>query len=373
MRYYLAWGTAYAFTIASTLLACLYSFMSAVGVAAYGKALILGLVAYGGCHGPMYIVKLKRSVGWWSCGLATVATLVCLVVTLLGGLGTIVGGGADIRAERVKASHDVARDRETLKRLRAERDALPHSRPSAVVSSDITTARASPLYKTSDGCDPEKITGPRAREHCARYRQLEGELAASRVAASLDAEIAATDNRLSNARPTPEDDPQAAALSALTGFTLEFSRAAYAFLASIGCELMGMVAMLAAWTEQRQTIAGATQEQPNPEAVIDFEMPPARPRRLPRPTPIKLAPAPAPIPIPKVFGSVKKWAAAEIASQPNERLEVRALLSKYQVWCQAGGVPAAPLDRFLDEIDAIFEIQPGDGNKVYALNVRLAA
>lgn len=393
MHSLLLWTIAYAFAGASAMLAGTYAVLSATGVYAIAKAIILFLVAFGGCHGPAYTVKLKRSAGWAGASLAALATAACLLVTLWGGLGTISGGGAEIRAGRDKATSDKARDRVALSRLQAERDALPHARPAAAVSAELSTARSSTLYKSTDGCDPERISGPKAREHCRQYRQLEAELAAANAAARLESEARVVSARLDGAAPTPESDPQAAAFSLLTGFSIELSAALYAFAASLALEAMGMVAMMVAWAEKSAAAnAGGERterksaEKPTNASKNVVSPPVIRPKEI---TPIQLqephktaGPAATnivPIRGGAVFGSVRKFFLQRIepATADDERLEMRALLNQYKEWCRQGGTAPASLDRFLDEVEVIcrktgMEITT-EGDKAYVVGVRLSA
>ena len=115
---------AYSIACASATLASLYGFMSASGYYGLAKGLGLCCVAFVGCHGPAWIGKVKREMGWPAAIFGVLATAACLGVTLYGGLGTIASGGADLRAENVKVSGDAARNLANLNRLSAEREAM---------------------------------------------------------------------------------------------------------------------------------------------------------------------------------------------------------------------------------------------------------
>ena len=115
---------AYSIACASAALASLYGFMSASGTYGLAKGIGLCCVAFVGCHGPAWIAKVKRDLGWPAALFGMLATASCLGVTLYGGLGTIASGGADLRAENVKVSGDAARNRAALKRLSTEREAM---------------------------------------------------------------------------------------------------------------------------------------------------------------------------------------------------------------------------------------------------------
>lgn len=372
---------AYAFAVASAILASLYGVLSATGYYAPAKAAVLGLVALGGCHGPAWVADFVARRRWGASALAVVGTIACLLVTLWGGLGTIAGGGAEMRAEREKAVKDEARDRAALSRVQTERDHLPASRPAATVSADLTTARASPLYKTSDECAPEKIVGPKTREHCKAYRQLEGELASAHEAARLDAEIAVVSRRLAMAAPTAEPDPQAAATARLTGWSVEVSAALYALAASLALEIAGMVAMMQAWAEPR------VKATPPLLAVTTPSLPPATlapPRAARRTSPPPRGPTAAQptnvTPLRRsggVYGSVRKFALACLQPAEGERLEMKAVFARYQSWCREGGLPAAEVDTFAREMSVIAEMTgldiQEDGAKLYCVGARLSA
>jgi hypothetical protein len=55
---------AYGIATASATLASLYGFMSASGYYGLAKGIGLCCVAFVGCHGPAWIAKVKREMGW---------------------------------------------------------------------------------------------------------------------------------------------------------------------------------------------------------------------------------------------------------------------------------------------------------------------
>lgn len=354
MRYYLQWGIAYVFAIASAAMASLFGFMSSVGPYALAKALVLCLVAFAGCHGPAWASRLRQAYGIGAAFLGGLAAFACLIVTLWGGLGTMASGGSELRAERVKAAGDAERDRATLARLLTQRQQLPAARPSAAVRPLLLQAKDGTTYKT----------------------KLEAELATAIEAERLDADTKTIGERLNSAPPPLEADPEASAFSQLTGMSVATSAALKALLVSLALEAAAMVAMLVAWAERKAPLVPRETQAEKPEItrqaarfthrVTRKEIAPIQPRQ-----PRILQPSNV-VAIPKVYGSVKKFAAACISPADGERLEVRALLTRYQSWCKEGGMPAADLDRFLDEIERLYAIEP-DGAKVYCLNVRLAA
>ena len=346
MRYYLQWGIAYLFALASAAMASLFGFMSSVGPYAYAKAVVLCLVAFAGCHGPAWASRLRQAYGVGAAFLGGLAAFACLIVTLWGGLGTMASGGEELRAERTKAAADAADDRATLARLLTQRQQLPAARPSATVLPLISTARDGTTYKA----------------------KLEAELATAHAGERLDGDIATVNMRLRSAPPPLAADPEASAFAQLTGISVATSAALKALLVSLALEAAAMVAMLVAWAERKQP-RGVVVSSPEVEDA------PVRASRRPQPPPPRapvLYKTSNVVPIPKVYGSVKKFAAACIAKSDGDRLEVKALLVRYQHWCKEGALPAANLDRFLDDIEQLYEIAV-DGTKAYAVNVRLAA
>lgn len=363
MRYYLQWAIAYLFAAASAAMASLFGFLSSVGPYAFAKAGVLCLVAFAGCHGPAWASRLRQAYGIGAAFLGGLAAFACLIVTLWGGLGTMASGGAELRAERVKAAADAERDRATLARLLVRRQQLA-ARPSAAVR---------PLIAAS-------------KEGTATRTRLEAELATAIEAEKLDAELATVGERLNGAPPPLEADPEASAFSQLTGISVATSAALKALLVSLALEAAAMVAMLVAWAERREQAPAAPREResprsaPNPiEKPIVFraapvrmpkkEITPMQPREMP--APVSAAPSNV-LPIPRVYGSVKKFAAVCVSPVEGERLEVMALLTRYRSWCKEGGMPPADRDRFFDEVEKIFAVEV-EGLKVYCLNVRLAA
>lgn len=369
---------AYAFAIGSAALASLYGFISAEGMMAYAKAGILCLVAFGGCHGPAFVAHLRRAEGWSAAFLASVATAACVFVTLWGGLGTLASGGAQMQADRAKVSSDVSRDKADRERLTGERQVLPAARPAAAVSAGLATSRASSLYKDSEGCDPEKVSGPKTREHCRVFRVLEAELASAKEAARLDGELAEISRRLAKAPSEVAGDPQAVAFSLLTGVPEKLSAALYALCASMALELMGMVAMMVAWSERKAAPRivcekhKPIQPEPKPATVRhDLPAPSTQVAHIANVLPMK-RPEPK-----RKTGNVKQFLLTCAAPAEGERVPMKALLTRYREWCAASELEPLSLGGFMDAIDgacklAGIEIE-AEGSTVYCLDVRLSA
>ncbi len=355
MRYYLQWGIAYAFAVASAASASLFGFLSSVGPYAYMKALALCLVAFAGCHGPAWASRLRQAYGVPAAFLACLAAVACMTVTLWGGLGTMASGGAELRAERVQAADNATRDRVTLARLQDQRRQLAAARPSAAVSAILMTAKDGTLYKS----------------------KLLAELETAKAAERLELEMARVSERLAGAPPPIEADPEANAFAQLTGLSVATAAALKALLVSLALEAAAMVAMLVAFAERKgPPLVAAETGTPALEPIQ-----PTRPRigivREARPAPRTAPPAGPRRPAPAVFGSIKKFVAASVLPADGERIELKALWARYGEWCKAGGLTPADIDRFLDEIERLAATDTmaveNDGQKVYCVNVVLAA
>lgn len=334
------WLMAYAFAVLSAVLASLYGFMSAEGSFAYAKAAILAAASFFGAHGLAWAREFYERRGAGAAGLCYIATTVCFLVTLWGGLGTMSAGSSRVSAERTHVAASAALDRAKLSRLQGERRALT-ARPAATINAELLTMRSQPAYRISNSCDPEHITVGRTREFCDGYRRAEAELARAKDMARLDAEIAATEDRLRTAPPEIVADPQAAAFSALTGLTVEVSGALYALAASIAIELAAAMTMIKAHLGRQ-----APADRPRPVHIAP-ERPTPRPRQEPVERPAIAAQPPQ---SGMVYGSVRKFLEAELVPG-NESIAARAVFTRYREWCAEMRGKPAPLNRFFAALE----------------------
>ena len=158
----------------SAILAALYGYTSA-DTAFYGgiRAASLGAVAVVGTCCPAWASTHWHGRRYGQCAITWVVCLVCLAVTLGGGIGTIAGGADQTTAERAKAARTTKNSEAERKRVTGELSKLPASRPIGMVKADIETARSGRHYKSTNGCEPEQITSKAAREACEAFRKLE--------------------------------------------------------------------------------------------------------------------------------------------------------------------------------------------------------
>jgi hypothetical protein len=348
------WLIAYGLAVVSAVTASLYGFMSAAGVYGVVKGAGLFGVAFIGCHGPAWIVKAKQRVGWLGALFGVLVTAVCVGATLWGGLGTNATGGAALRAERTKATADVADDRAELAKITGERAKLPSFRPAATVEADITAARASRAYKISEGCDPEHITAKMTRQACEAFRKLEGELATAQAAGRLDAAAGTIRARLGKAPAAIEADPQASAFSTLTGIPVATSAALNAFWLSLAFELGAMFAMMLAYSNAVPTpppVVAPLNKPPGPNAAHVEEralVPALPPRRRTRPA-VLIETARAP-------GDVAKFAVAALRPAAGESVAIGTLYEPYRAWCDDHGFRAVSAPQFRELFAALCDL-----------------
>ena len=135
---------AYALAIVSAATASLYGIMSATGVFGYVKGAGLCGIAFLGCHGLAWMQKAYQRIGWIGGLFGAVVTVVCLLATLWGGLGTNASGGAALRAERTKVITSSKDNQAALERLTAERAEMhfAHATQDAVAAARSAVAAA---------------------------------------------------------------------------------------------------------------------------------------------------------------------------------------------------------------------------------------
>jgi hypothetical protein len=307
-------------------------------------------------------------MGWPAALFGTLATAACLGVTLYGGLGTIASGGDTLRAEKVKTSGSVDRDRATLKRLTAEREALAGK----FVATDADAVKAAQqaadtATRTRARECPE--SDPRQRGNNCRMRESEekqqidalalakSNKARTDQAAKLDSEIAKVTDKLDTAPPVVGADPQASTFSQLTGFSVDTSAALYAFLFSIALETAAMFAMMVAYS----TPSTARREEPEADASATIAAPmPSTPRLVSDQ--------------PKA-GSVPEIMANILTPAKRRRVELGEVFGDYAAECQRMGARVLTPEQFTDPAErfcrecGIRTLVVGD--KIFLLDVAL--
>jgi hypothetical protein len=150
---------AYSCLAVSGALAAVYGYTTG-NSEAYGllRAVGWGLVAIvGGCV-PAWFFDQIDARKYGRAFITALAGCVCFAVTIYGSMGGITGSSDKLAAERARAAEATKDDRSELKPIIVERAKLSEFRPIGAVEADLATARSIRGYKTSDGCQLEKIT-----------------------------------------------------------------------------------------------------------------------------------------------------------------------------------------------------------------------
>jgi hypothetical protein len=80
----------------------------------------------------------------------------------------------------------------------------------------------------------------------------------------------------------------------------------------------------------------------------------------------------------KANGSVKSFFRDSVFPADGERVEIKALMRDYRAWCARENLTPLEASAFLDELEQLcrklgIEIEVGDDQRVYCLNVKMAS
>jgi Poxvirus D5 protein-like len=334
----------------SATLAGLYGYMSADTVA-FGtiRAASLCAVAIAGACCPAWASHHWSAGRYGQCAITWLVCVVCLAVTLGGGIGTIAGSADEATAERSKAITTAKDNRAEIERMQHERAKLD-PRPIGTIKAELEAAHAYRAYKATNGCEPAEIATKIAREACGAFRKLEGELASAEEAARLDADLARLRAKDGNGPAMQLANPQAAAISTLLHIPIDDAVALYAFVASLALELAGMAAMMRA-------------DAPSPVVAPIAEH-------------ITLAPSPVAM-LAGPFGNVKRFLLECLPRAKGQRVTLGAVYARYRRWCDDQKSTPLSAQAFAEEFKTISERvalrTKRNGTKIYCLDVTLVA
>ena len=184
MRWAAAYFWAYVFMTTSAVMAAFHAYQQSVGPYAWVTAGQLALASVGGALGLGWASYIRKKNGLVMAAPTVVGALMCIFVTLWGGLGLFAAKSDTASAGRKAEAARNSLDRAKLKRLQDERAKLK-ARPIGQVAADLSNVRATPQYKASEGCEAEKITAAVTRTVCERYNLLEGELSQAKELARI--------------------------------------------------------------------------------------------------------------------------------------------------------------------------------------------
>jgi hypothetical protein len=277
---------------------------------------------------------------WGAAFLATLGFAVCLVVSLAGGIGTIAAGSDKSQASRARASESYSDLRTELEALRSARTSLPAHRPIGTIESEMTAARVDRRWTTSSACGDATATA--SRTFCADYARLQGELAAAKSAAELDAKIDALTVKLETVPAVRAINPQAEVIARLLHLSREDAEAWYAFLFALAVEAAAMsVLLIAETTTHRERATAEVQQTVLPSPV-------ANRTRQEGATPV---------------GRVTEWMAKRaVPADSMIATTLDVLHGDYDVWCRGEGLEQMSVDAFADEFDRLREVPELAGN-----------
>lgn len=339
----LLWVVGYLALAVSVVLAMRFAYASADTLAdASIRAAAAGVAAVVGCHGPAWIWRSVRVREWGVAFLATLGFVLCLAVTLAGGIGTIAAGSDKMQATRARASASYADTRNELEAVRSARSALPAHRPAGTIESDMTAARVDRRWTTSNACADATATA--SRTFCADYARLQGELAAARTAAELDQKIQQLTERLDTTPAMRAVNPQAEVIARLLHLAREDAEAWYALLFALAVEAAGMSVLLIA--------EATTQHQPLPteDRAVHQNVSPASVGQKTRERP-------------PAVGRVVDWMHKRATpTDLTTATTLDMLHTDYATWCGSKGLEAVSIDTFVEEFDRLREVPEVAGN-----------
>jgi hypothetical protein len=341
----LVWIVGYLAVLVSVVLAVRFAYASAdTTVDAVIRAGAAAIAAVVGCHGPAWILRSLRSREWGTAVLAAVGFVICLAVTLAGGIGTIAGGSDKSLAARANASATYADRRTELESLRDKRSRLPASRPAGTIESDMTAARTDRRWTSSGSCADATATA--SRTFCAEYARLEGELAAAKEDAAIDEKIRELTQKLEVAPAVRAANPQAEIIARLLHVSREDAEAWYALLFALAVETAAMSVLLIAESTTRQP--HTREGQVILAASEDTRAAVVQPR------------------VPEILvelGRAVDWMRERaIPADSTTTTNLGALHADYEAWCLRKNYAAISADAFGDEFDCVRGIPELAGN-----------
>jgi hypothetical protein len=188
-------------------------------------------------------------------------------------LSAAIGFAASTRSHTVASNENLIESRKAWEakiiRIEERLDRLGTARPANVIEAEIDGLLRTP---GTEGC--KAINGPVTRKICPEVDRLRRELAASKEAARLEADLVADRRTLSRMpKATSVADPQSSTLSAITGIDEDDVRSTIAvliaFLVELGSALGFTLLILAAGRAkpEQQSMPSGTEKAPLPSST----------------------------------------------------------------------------------------------------------
>lgn len=345
MQRSLVWFVGYLAIAVSVVLAVRFAYASAdTTVDGLIRASAAAVAAVVGCHGPAWIYRSVRLREWSGAVVASLGFVICLAVTLAGGIGTIAAGSDKSLAARANASATYAMWRAELESLRERRSGLPGSRPAGTIESDMTAARTDRRWSSSSSCMDATATASRA--FCADYARLQGELATAKESAELDEKIRILTQKLETAPAVRAANPQADVIARLLHVAPEDAEAWYALLFALAVEVAAMSVLLIAETTTHHHRSIKNEKS---AVVTTVSAAPVERGR------VRESGADG--------GRVLDWMRERaIPDEGRTPTALEALHADYEVWCVGKDLQAMTVEAFADAFDDLREIPELAGN-----------
>ncbi len=291
-------------------------------------------------------------------------------------VGFLAGVRDAVVADRLNASDDVqgikarlAQDQQRLRGLGAYRDAGVIEAEIAATLAQVSVIPAGSGSRTSSlrPCEPP---APTSSTECQSVLRLRTELAGSRSAEKLKAEIEQTERRRDWTARTSGADPQVEILARLTGLAPDFVQ--HALVVAIAA-MVEIGAGLGAWL----VLGGRSAARPSAHAKIAQEGQggtspaprgsgsPARKRHSTtsaRPSAARSAPAAPSGNVVPIRGQVERFAQDCLEAADGARATGGEIMAKYTDWCRRNGEQPRRSNDVMPAVKALVGVAPIKGS-----------
>jgi len=343
---YLTFAAAIALALAFTAISGTSAYMFGQHVAAGEKANLYSAL---GAGAEIVKMLLPLAIGAaWAAGqrmrafLGSVIFAACLCWSLLSSLGLYALARNETTSATATAQATYSDLTSQRDRAQSRLDALGAQRPSSQVEAEIAAAKLNPLFTRSKQCTDATSTD--SRTLCASIDKFNGDLAAAKEAEGLETTVADLNTKLSAvdlSKVLRAADPQAAALSRLTGLSEDRVRDSIAVFLAVLIELLSGFTLFAL-SPTRRPVKATVEAMPAPVAVAA----PPKPAMVAKPPSVE-PPAAANVvtmtvpkalaaPVPaqgKPTGAVDRYAAARLKPAKGRKLSAEDLFADYANWC----------------------------------------
>lgn len=200
---------------------------------------------------PFFLFAALRNKQWSQALAAAVLWTVCLTYSFTSAIGFSAINRADSAGTKTVQAVAFADLRTELEKTRERLDWVPRHRPAETVKSEMDGQRQAKRWRTTNGC--AEATASASIAFCQQYHQLGAELAAAVEGAKLQTRVDEIRSQLATATTAAavvSADPQAKALSTLSGQTMELVSTALTLMVAILVELgssLGFYVVFSMW------------------------------------------------------------------------------------------------------------------------------